>query len=467
MRLRIVRNAALGWAALGVLAVAPVAGASAQGRWEPLAVSGPGEPGAIADPGLHRSPDGVLHVAWVHAGGPLDQSLFERRFSPSGVLQPTTSTIVDHWVDLGDAAFVDDTGGLRVFFGGQQTTNLGTPLGLQTATQSGQAWSAPTQLDTTYGVVGAAGNAGEAPVQVFESLSRVVARSGLTPGSPLTVFSSGASDASPNVVRDTSGRVFVAWCGYGTNVGGTFVQQVDPATAGAIGAPIVLPGSATPFAGGKYSTCVLQTEVSRRTPIVAGAGGGVYIAGATGYPTLGRVVVWRLGSSPLTAVSEPSVSHDEPGLAAAPDGRVWVGWIRQSGGSQVLVLRRSNPSVSAFGAPVRVPSPAGWTIGSFEASATADHLDVIGQFSAGASNSLRHTIVVPGLTLLRARVVRKAGGRATVTYRVLDAGAPIAGVTVRVGSRTGKTSATGRVTLTVRGSLHATATKKGYASASV
>ncbi len=451
--------------AIGLLAAAPIAGAVAPGTWELLAPAGPGEPGTPADPGLHRSPDGVLHVAWVHSNGPLDATLFERRFSPAGALQPGASTIVDRWVDLGDAAFIDEAGGLRVFFGGQQTVSPGTPPGLQTATQVGQGWSAPTQLDTTYGVVSAVG--GAVPFQVFESLSRVVGRSGLTPNVPLTVYSSGLTDGSPNVVRDAAGSVFVAWCGYGGSGGGTYVQQVDPSTGSPIGAQILLPGSATRFGGALYSTCVLQTEVSRRTPIVAGAGGGVYVAGSAGYPTLSRVLVWRLGASTLTAISEPAVTHSEPQLAAAPDGRIWVGWIRNAGGKQVLVVRRSNRPASAFGAPVRVSSPGGWAIGSFEASATADHLDVLGQFSVGGSNSLRHTVVLPGLTLVRTRVVRRPDGRRTVTYRVLDVGDPVAGALVRVGSVARRTAANGRVTLTVRGSLHATATKKGYTRASI
>ncbi len=452
--------------AIGLLAAAPMAGAVAPGTWELLAPAGPGEPGTSDDPGLHRSPDGVLHVAWVHANGPLDATLSERRFSLAGALQPGASTIADHWVDLGDAAFTDEkTGGLRVFFGGQQTVSTGSPLGLQTATQVGQGWSAPTQLDATYGVVSAVG--GDQAFQVFQSLSRVVGRPGLTPNVPLTVYSSGLTDGSPNVVRDAAGRVFVAWCGFGGSGGGTYVQQVDPGTGSPVGAQMLLAGSATRFGGALYSTCVLQTEVSRRTPIVAGAGSGVYVAGSAGYPTLSQVLVWRLGTSTLTAISEPAVTHSEPQLAAAPDGRIWVGWIRSAGGKQVIVVRRSNRKASVFGAPVRVLSPGGWTIGSFEASATADHLDVVGQFSAGGSNSLRHTVVLPGLTLVRDRLARRADGRCRVTYRVHDAGAPVAGALVRVGSLARLTARNGRVTLTARCSRHATATKKGYTRASI
>lgn len=136
--LRLSRSAAATALALAGLAIAaPAAGAVAPGQWETLA-SGPGAPGTSDDPGLHRTPDGVLHVAWVQAAGPLDQSPLERTISGGGSLLPGTSTIVSSWVDLSDAAFIDDAGGgLRVFFGGQQTTVTGAPLGVQTATGAG------------------------------------------------------------------------------------------------------------------------------------------------------------------------------------------------------------------------------------------------------------------------------------------------------------------------------------------
>ena len=171
------------------------------------------------------------------------------------------------------------------------------------------------------------------------------------------------------------------------------------------------------------------------------------MAGSAGYPTLSRVLVWRLGASTLTAISEPAVTHSEPQLAAAPDGRIWVGWIRNAGGKQVLVVRRSNRPASAFGAPVRVSSPGGWAIGSFEASATADHLDVLGQFSVGSSNSLRHTGRPAGAHPRPDARGAQTDGRRTVTYRVLDVGDPVAGALVRVGSVARRTAANGRVTL--------------------
>ena len=303
----------------------------------------------------------------------------------------------------------------------------------------------------------AAGPSGDASLQAFESGSRVAVHAGLgTAGSSLVA--SGVNDGSPNVVLDSGGHALVAWCAFGDDAGGIDVQQVDPVTAALIGSPVTLPGSLTTSGGKRYSTCVLQTEVSRRIPLVARAGGGVFLAGATGYPTLSRVVVWRLGGGTLTAARGATTSLREPQLAADPSGRIWVGWLQSRSGRTDIVLRRSNPAATVLGAAVRIRPPRGWTTGSFEAAATADQLDVVGQFAkAGGTASIQHTTALPGLTLQRS-----GSGR----FRVLDAGDPVRGATVRAGRRHGHTDAQGRVRLAVKRSVHARATKRGYAAAS-
>ena len=134
----------------------------------------------------------------------------------------------------------------------------------------------------------------------------------------------------------------------------------------------------------------------------------------------------------------------------------------------MLVFSRSNRDASIFGAKVRVRPPSGWQLGSFEAAATNARLDVVAQFGrADNTHTLRHTLVLPGLTLRRVRVgARRPDGRRSVTYEVLDAGDKVSGARVRSGGVSGRTNASGRVTLVVR-SLRATASKSGYTSASV
>jgi hypothetical protein len=68
--------------------------------------------------------------------------------------------------------------------------------------------------------------------------------------------------------------------------------------------------------------------------------------------------------------------------------------------------------------------------------------------------------VLPGLTL---RCAAKKGG---ATCRVTDAGAPVAGATVKAGGKTAKTAGSGVASLTLaKGSYPATATKAGYTPA--
>ncbi len=290
-----------------------------------------------------------------------------------------------------------------------------------------------------------------------------------SPGAPLLVLASGVNDASPNIAVDSAGRAYVAWCAFGPNAGGIHVQQIDAAATAPVGAPVVMPGSLSPFGGQNYSTCVLQTTASRRTPLVARAGGGIFTAASAGYPTLSRVLVWRVGSAQATTVaSRANVGHREPQLAAASDGRIWVGWIEARTGAPVLFVRRSNRSASVFGAPVRVRAPGGWQLGSFESSATTAQLDIIAQLQrTDPTKSLQHTVALPGLTLRRVRTVRRSGGRRAVTYEVLDAGDKVSGATVKAGRVSGRTTSSGRVTLVLRGSSSATATKPGYTRASV
>jgi hypothetical protein len=238
---------------------------------------------------------------------------------------------------------------------------------------------------------------------------------------------------------------------------------VNPAGKG-VGGPLAVPGSLSSYSGSQYSTCVLQTEVSRRIPLIS-AGGAFYTAFSTGYPTLTGVRLAKVAGGSLTAVQKKGVSHIEPQLAADSNGRVWVGWVETRPTGKRLVVRRSNPSVTVLGAPVRISAPKKFTLGSFEASATPVQLDIIGQLAKGSSNSLQHTIALPGLTLIRERVRKLADGRRRITFRVLDAGDPVGGARVSAQGRSATTAADGRAKLTVKGSPRARAKKAGYTSA--
>lgn len=465
-------------ATLGLAAAvtAPTASGApvAPGAWELLEPASPGSPGKTADPAVFRGPDGLLRVAWVHTNGPLDETLASGTFGADGSRPAVVTPVVSHWTDISDGAFAQEPGGLQLYFGGQQTTTTGAPLGLMSAAPAGAAaWTPPTQLTSTYGTVSAAapstpGPGAPASAQAYESQSHPVLRFTGAPGTTIVPTSGipGTTESSPSVVVDASGTYTVAWCVFGDGIGGIYTQTFSPALGASTPATPV-PGSTTGYAGKQYATCVLQSEASRRTPMAARAGGGVYVAGTKGYPQLNSVVVWKVGGGTLTAVSRPGVGNSEPQVVADPAGRLWVGWLQSRVGGTTLIVRRSNRTATVLGAAVKVPSPAGWTVGSFEGNATAAHLDLIGQFTKATTNSIRHTIALPGLTLKITKVVRLARGRRAVTYGVSDAGDPVPGATVTVRALSRRTGATGTVTLTFRGATHATAKKAGYTKATV
>ncbi len=114
---------------------------------------------------------------------------------------------------------------------------------------------------------------------------------------------------------------------------------------------------------------------------------------------------------------------------------------------------------------MRISAPKKFALGSFEASATPVQLDVIGQLTKGSSNSVQHTIALPGLTLIRESVRKLKNGRRRITFRVLDAGDPVPGASVSAQGRSATTAADGRAKLTVNGSPRARAKKAGYTSA--
>jgi hypothetical protein len=309
--------------------------------------------------------------------------------------------------------------------------------------------------------------------QAWYGASEIYLHRGLDDSTPDHLFTASPplNEFGPTVVTDAGGRVWVSWCGFGSNAGGLFVQRADPASGAPTGPVHRLPGSITRYQGAQHSTCNLERTVARRTPMVARAGGGVFVAGSAGYPTLSRVLVWRIdpsgqvpgGSFVVGAAAD--FGHGTPMLAAAPDGRVWVAWVEARPGRPVIAARRSNRLGTAWGEPVRVASPGSSLLGALNISAQGGRLDVLGLMaSAGGGKSVRHTQLLPGLTLRRTQTARRADGSFVVTFRVSDAGDPVGSARVSVGSAAATTGGNGLATvvLRARGALRATASRSGY-----
>ncbi len=455
---------------LGSLVGLTVAGSASGGRpgvWSTIA-TGANAPSVSQELGIARSSNGQLNVAWT-AGL---TSAYAIPISAAGQLG-STSTIVSGWSLGADPTLLAESSGVRAFFAAVIPTE-----GLLTTTAASGAgpWTAPSLVENAEFVrgrtVGVTRAPDGTPIETWYSAADIVVHRGLSPGGTVTI-GSGGTNTRPDIVTDASGGVFVAWCQFGGGSQGVLVRRIDPGTGSPAGSAVQLPGSTTPSSSGPQASCVLESEVSRREPIVARAGGGVYVAGTSGYPSLNRVNVWRLNSSGAVAATygvaatATAVSYSEPALAAAPDGRIWVAWLEPAGAGKRIVAKRSNRAGTVFGAPVRRAAPAGFSVGTMNLSAQNDRVDVLGIVAGTSGSSLRHTQLLPGLSLARTKLVRRGRGTAAVTFRVLDAADPVAGARIRAAGRTAVTGANGTATLVVRHGGVATASKAGYVGASL
>ena len=135
----------------------------------------------------------------------------------------------------------------------------------------------------------------------------------------------------------------------------------------------------------------------------------------------------------------------------------WAGW--QDSDTEKAVFRRSNRTATKWGAPVPVTLPPG-RIFQLNLDAQRDRVDAVIRTQSDAGTvGLATDQIRPGLTLV-------ARGGTTQSFRVLDAGDPIAEATIRVAGRSLTTDAKGRATADLRPGRHtATASKRDYVTA--
>jgi hypothetical protein len=274
----------------------------------------------------------------------------------------------------------------------------------------------------------------------------------------------------PDLAADASGAVWLAWAANVTGSEGVWVQQVDPASGAPVGAPSRLPGSSTVSNGvNSFSMMLSRVPMAARA---AAAGGGIYVAYPTGYPTTTRVRVWRLGFGSGMLVAGGGAAKQEAAVAADPGGRIWVVWSQKSAGGRVVVYaRRSDPNAAAFGAVVSIVAPKGKdAIYQLAAAAQAGRLDVFAHL--GPQEATWHTQLLPGLSASVSPAKIKTGKKTVVTVTVKDAAQPVSGAVVKLGAKSAKTNASGKAKLSLGPygapkTLKGTVGKSGYAGASI
>lgn len=432
-----------------ILLLASSAGAGSPGTW--TRVSDPN--GTNSDEvALARTADGVLHAVWRRHGNGV-QELRHTAISRSGRVGKITD-VVRSWSSVGNPYLLRDaSGGLRVLFGGIQSNAVREPITVNTATAppSGASWALQP------------GSAGGSRLQVTD-VGGALARDGVpvsvwpdtAPGSNGWHF--GTNGAEPGGTYETrccvlapdaavdarSGDVVLVWFSTVQGRRGIFAQPIGR-TAPA-GAKRLAPGSVT------RGNAVVPTH---RLGVSARVGApGVYVAYGSGYPSYGRVVLWRYGAArPTISIAAGGAEHVNVG--SAPGGRLWLMWER--GGT--LYFTRTNRAATRAGRVVSARPPAGTTrIWRLKGDGVqAQPLDALVHVTSRGGTASWHTQVLPGLQL----DARVAGGKTSVL--VHEAGDPVAGAVVLAGGRRAVTDARGRVSLGLGSGAHVVrASKPGY-----
>jgi hypothetical protein len=424
---------------------------------------------SIDQVGFARTGDGVLHVVWHHRTGPNTEDLLHTAISSAGKIG-ATAPIQSGWTGFSNPAVVlDPAGGIRVFWGGYRTTDSSDPqkeINTALSLDGGASWALqPGQVNPdgaqAYASPISATVSGGTIYQAWFGTLGTWVHAGLSPVTPNHDYQApiGSYGNDPNLASDASGRTLMAWYSNANGHLGVLAQDVA-ADGSPVGAAATMPG-----------TSDMQVGMLGRTPLVARAGGGFYVAYPTGYPTQNRVRVWRVGASNAPVIAKLAGNAEPVALAAAPDGRLWLVWTDNSSGAPRVLAARSNRGATRFGAAV----PAG-RAGKAEAayrldasSAPGGGLDLLGNFNDGTSSlsATYHRRILPGLALAASPAKLRKGKATDVRFTVRDAGAAVKGARVKAGGKSGTTDGKGRVTLTIKSkkAVGATATRSGYTKA--
>lgn len=431
-------------AGLAILAVSASAGPT--GHWTQITHT---HNGARANLGLGRAKNGTLHVLWAGPARRPYTAILDTPISLAGKVGKP-QTVVSGWDSVQPpAAAVALDGSIHAVISGQKVPAPTDPFsGLNEAVgpgswHLGSAAFGSSQITVSSSADVAAGVLANGQlVTVWRSAASLLFQTGVDPATtPQPVTQSNDVGTGPALAVD-GGRAVIAY--RGASSGTVFFRQIVPS----LGEPRAMPQAKTDG------------------PSIAGrrSGGGVYSAYT---PDGTRVWLLRFGGQPKSVPVPKGVQVLTAGLAAGPDGRLWVFY----GNAQQTYVTRTSKGVSGFEPVQALKSPPG-TIQYFrlEGEGSAGPLDLFADITVdGASRDGSYqTHVLPALSLAVSKKATKAGVR--VTVRVTDAGDPVAGARVSGlpgGART--TDAKGSVSFaapaTNAGTFALTATKPGYVAA--
>jgi len=274
------------------------------------------------EPGLFRTPDGVLHVFYRRQHTSTADIAFTN-ISPTGHVGDRGAAI-SGWAALAaDPKAVTTGSGIRLAFAGIRTTDPLDPFHTgqmfdATALDAGIDWFLGGALtDSGYALdsygTGATTLASNQPVVSFPLNATITWNDGIDH----TYTFGDCCTYETSLTRDGD----QVWMSFAANGGtaatqGQFVKQLLPTEGPTIKAPR--------SSQGRYSLTPMQATALATRP-----GGGTYLAYCIGYPTCSRIGLWKLGSAaPVTVPG--SADARTVALSAAPNGRLWVAWRTQS-----------------------------------------------------------------------------------------------------------------------------------------
>jgi hypothetical protein len=251
----------------------------------------------------------------------------------------------------------------------------------------------------------------------------------------------GGNNTDPSIGFDSAtGKVWVGYLIFGAELDGVYVREVSTADGEPVGSSAVLPGSFDTFQGDR----VIGFQ-NGRVPMTQRTQGGVFVAYRHGYPSPNAVRLWRIGAPGFRTVAAGR-AIGEVAVAADPNGRIWVVWVRNSR----INARRSNPAVTRWGKGVSVRLPKD-TVGvtTVQADAQAKVVDVLAHSQQVGNSGFFHTQLEPGVSFSARpkRFPREISQR--VKFTTKDAGAPLANSRVTVAGESCTTNAEGVCFLTV------------------
>lgn len=418
-------------------------------------------------------PAGANEVHMVYrvrdAADPLKKDLVYARLRAGDGTTLTRTTVIDNWNAINNPAIVQQpNGSLRVVFSGLRSSATADPysagdLYSATGDASGSAWTLEpgalsprsAYVSTAVGVT----TAGDGTLVSAFAPGEVVATIGTGGGDAADrVFQPGCCGYAANVARDSgTAGVVLGWFSNATGQNGILLKDVYPGD----GPEVYLPGSADEPGRNQAAS------LSDRVPMTGRSDGqpGVAVAYCQGYPTCTAVRLWRHDLRRAVLVSRTN-GAGYAGVASAPLGRVWGMW--QQGGR--VLAARSNRAATRFGAIVSTPLPAGKQLYGLQGEAGAGPLNAYAHLAEPGSTATWHTRLEPGLTLTGPRSVRTGSGGRRVTYRITDAGDPVAGARVRLRGRSYLSNSAGRIRVTLaagRRTVTLNATRTGYRRATL